>query len=522
MPFITTITRRKEDCGITLRSKIVTPKHKLTRRRDYPIRIKKSTLSDYECCVIDNATIKTRLSNRNDMDSLSYNIDNMDSSGSNDTKISYSIEDTDSTYRLSDYLSPSGEILQRPLYGTPNDISGNLVITVKKNEESVVSKIPVMIRPYTASEIVNDTNMFAAATLWDAIRNGNDPAGRSGYNNIISPLDFTKVPDVSAKSDIPIQVIYEIDDELTRAGAPVSSLAEPRIKADGTVSRMAYLDAAARYAVDKSVAEIRNGRDGISTQNIIDRINAVRENARVCFSVGKIAIKAKISLDGVVSNNTITISAGVLSKCVSKNEIIAMVKRQLKLVITDIDGSGNSATLGTYTFSDSASNNPLTITKVAGHTTKLSVYRYINSDPNVYDQELQIASTNNSTHTDLKGIAAIETTNAAITDYDSSSFDQTKYENKFVQPGVGPIDGSSDNGAYGLGGRINTNSSGQLYELGIWHDGFIENPSGTQNFAISVSVTIPGNIYADDSAINFASDASTSVINLVKGIQMVG
>ena len=516
MPFITTVTRRKEDGGITLRAKIVTPKHKIVRRKNYPICIKKNVLSDYECCVIDNANAKTRISNKNEMDALCINIDGMDTYGNHDTKISYLIEnDPESSTNLSDYLAPSGEIIQRPKYNpsASTDVSGYLVISVKKNDEEVISKIPVTIKQYSAAEVLNDNNLFNIQTIWNAIKGDNDPANVNGYMHIMNSLDFSGIPSSSTKSEIPVRVNITIEDSLTVAAAPGGSIAEKRISDSGDVTRLDYEHGARIYSSNPSLAVPLNGQGASSgsTNTIIGRINSVASKARVCFAIGGIKIIAKLSLGDIVNGKTVTITGRTLTKFLKKSDVEEALRRSLRMYQLNTDGSVSSIAY----FKDTG---VITIPKVAGKTTSFKVFEFVNDDAGIYDDTTKLASTSNLSLPSLAGImAGMQVQSVSISDFDNiGTFNPADFNDKFVRPGEQPTDNLT-NGAYISDGTVYHPDN--LFTFGIWHDGWIADTVGPQKFAIVATITIPGNVYSED-GIEIASSRSTSTLTLSRKFMM--
>ena len=155
MSFIGIVTRKEQDTGVTLEAKIVTPNKKKATRQKFKVKVKKTGLSDYECCVLDQATVRNKL-NKQDLTAVKEDI-NFTYNGENGTKIEYSIENTGEP-KLTDCLGEDGKIISRPKYGQ-NDASGYIVMTVKKGVESLTTKISVTIKQILGQEVIASTSI---------------------------------------------------------------------------------------------------------------------------------------------------------------------------------------------------------------------------------------------------------------------------------------------------------------------------------------------------------------------------
>lgn len=249
MSFKGIVTRKDQDAGVTLEAKIVTPnKVKATKQR-FKVRVKKSGLSDYECCVLDQETVRKKLSSQQNLTSLTSDV-SLTYNGDNGTKITYEIEDTGTTL-LSNYFSADGKILGRPLYGE-DSASGYLVMTVSKGSESLKTRLRVIVEGVSASEVLN-CSAITEASLWNSIKGQNDlynatNLDSSGHKNIFYSLKFientnslynsTDRATITSLSKTPVTITWSIEDN-----ARNSVITEDRIKEDGSIFTPAYKDA---------------------------------------------------------------------------------------------------------------------------------------------------------------------------------------------------------------------------------------------------------------------------------------
>lgn len=220
MSFIGLVTRKEKDTGVTLLAKIVTPSKKKSARKTFKVKVKANALDDYSCCVIDHATVKSRLENSQDLSAmiedivLSYN-------GIHGTTISYEIADKPNhSPKLTDYLGEDGKLLGRPKYSPTGSANaeGQLTIIVTKGNAEVRSNLQIAIKGYTAEEVFAQ-GAFTKQKLWQVICGTNRPdysdtPHMGGNNNITKPLSFVSEMRCDEISTVPVNITYTIVDDL--------------------------------------------------------------------------------------------------------------------------------------------------------------------------------------------------------------------------------------------------------------------------------------------------------------------
>lgn len=226
MSFIGIVTRKEQDTGVTLEAKIVTPNKKKAAKQKFKVRIKKTGLTDYECCVLDQSTIRNKLYMQQDLTAVKTDI-NFTYNGENGTSIEYSIENTGEPL-LTNYIGEDGKLIGRPRYGE-NDSSGYIVMTVKKGIESIPTQIRVTVKQTMAQEVLA-CSAIKESSLWNAIRGNNAPwsntEATSGHRNIFYNLDLITTTDSKKLSSAdrntlyalttePIQIAWSVQDTAT-------------------------------------------------------------------------------------------------------------------------------------------------------------------------------------------------------------------------------------------------------------------------------------------------------------------
>lgn len=222
--FIGFVTRKDKDTGVTLRAKIVTPNKKLATVKDFRVKVKANALDDYSCCVIDHATMKKIIENTQDLESLSESFQFL-YNGEHGTTISYSIQGKGDDDSIKNYLSDDGTLAGRPKYSSngSSDASGLIVLTVKKGDAKVESRIMVTVKGMSADEVLNSDKIYnktsgsLEAYLWDNIKGKNKGYSAKGYQAIGDKLEFnnTKEIIVAELSDTPITCTWTVvNDEI--------------------------------------------------------------------------------------------------------------------------------------------------------------------------------------------------------------------------------------------------------------------------------------------------------------------
>ena len=146
-------------------------------------------MSDYECCVLDQASIRNKLNNQQDLTAVKEDI-NFVYNGEHGTRVEYQIENAGDP-KITDCIGEDGKIISRPKYGK-SDANGYIVMTVKKGIESITTKIRVIIKQTFGQEVLYNQNI-TEPSLWNAIRGKNAQwtnDSTSGHKNIFYNLNF--------------------------------------------------------------------------------------------------------------------------------------------------------------------------------------------------------------------------------------------------------------------------------------------------------------------------------------------
>lgn len=549
MPFISSVTRRKKDAGVTLRAKVVTPKHHLSATKQYKIRIKANAMSDYDCCVADNALVVAKINNRNDLENITQALEGMDAYGNNDTIHSYSIENTfESSGKITDYLANDGQIINRPLYGTAGEIEGFLVVKTSKNAEAVISKIPISMAPYSASEVFANSNLYNVSILWNTIRGDNDPASLNGMNNVYKNLNLTNKIDFSSMctsdGEAAITCTYDIKDDLAGDSAYHDSVTnrdfvtEPRINDLGAVSRMTYESAARlfigvygnkhtynRYETkDKWIDKIEGTKEGTTPvvgDAFINKVQRITKGARIAFRVGKISVRAHFKVEGEDYYSQylpLQIVSDYLTYDQVKNAIMNSCKlhfyHEYKSIGTNIDTLYNLVQKNGNEVSDSNFSQIDAIAPDATGTVKtgkMFIYTNPGADNAIANDALaNLALSSSNDSNGFGGLSGLSMS-MLIRKADDLSVDYNFASNpgKFESPLGFAINNSSDIG-----------NSGDTNYVHLNYPKFISETNPDNNkFAILVSLIISGGVYSERGK-NIGDSASTETINLVHGFQV--
>ena len=543
MPFISSVTRRKKDAGVTLRAKVVTPKHHLSATKQYKIRIKANAMSDYDCCVADNALVVAKINNRNDLENITQALEGMDAYGNNDTIHSYSIENTfESSGKITDYLANDGQIINRPLYGTKGEIEGFLVVKTSKNAESVISKIPISMAPYSASEVFANSNLYNVSILWNTIRGENDPAYLNGMNNVYKNLNLTNKIDFSSMctsdGEAAITCTYDIKDELAEDSAYHDKVPEPRISNLGAVSRMTYEDAAQlfiNYYINKSsydtfetkdkwIDKIEGTKEGtipVAGDAFINKVQRITKGARIAFRVGRISIRAHFKVEGEDYYSQY-LPLQIVSKYLKTEQVRNAIMNSCKLHFyneykdlgTNIDTlyklvQKNGDEIPESDFSEIYAIAPDATGTVK--TGRMFIYTNPGADNAIANNalaNLALSSSNDSSgFGGLSGLSMsmlIRKAENLNVEYSFAS-NPGKFESK---PGFSITNGS----------QIGHDDDTQYFHLN--YPKFISETNPNNNkFAILASLIISGGVYSQDGE-DIGNSTSTETINLVHGFQV--
>lgn len=316
MSFIGIVTRKEQDTGVTLEAKIVTPNKKKATRQRFKVKVKKTGLSDYECCVLDQATVRNKFNVQQDLTAVKEDI-NFTYNGENGTRIEYSIENTGEP-KLTDYLGEDGKIISRPKYGQ-NDASGYIVMTVKKGVESLTTKIRVTIKQTLGQEVLASTSI-KDSSLWNAIRGTNAQWANdssSGHKNIFYNLNLITSSNqllasdrdaIAELTDTPITISWTITDNAIN-----SVITQNRISEDGTIFIPAYQDACT--LLNTSVDAVLVG--------------TTQYNKRV--RIGGLILKATFTLGE--ESKTVTFDCSTCSKYITNKEVIDFAQSKTDVIL---------------------------------------------------------------------------------------------------------------------------------------------------------------------------------------------
>ena len=300
MSFIGIVTRKEQDTGVTLEAKIVTPNKKKATRQKFKVKVKKTGLSDYECCVLDQATVRNKL-NKQDLTAVKEDI-NFTYNGENGTKIEYSIENTGEP-KLTDCLGEDGKIISRPKYGQ-NDASGYIVMTVKQ----------ILGQEVLASTSIKDSS------LWNAIRGTNAQWANdssSGHKNIFYNLNLITSSNqmlASARAAIaeltntPIEITWTITDNAIN-----SVITQNRISENGSIFIPAYQDACTL----------------LNTNVDAVLVGTTQYNKRV--RIGGLILKATFTLGD--ESKTITFDCSTCSKYITNKEVSDFAQSKTDIIL---------------------------------------------------------------------------------------------------------------------------------------------------------------------------------------------
>ena len=241
MSFKGIVTRKDEDTGVNLLAKIVTPNKKRSTKKIFSVKVKANSLSDFECCVIDVSTARSKITKGINIVDVRSDVP-MSYYGENGTTISYKIIDVDNdSPKLSKYLKSDGKLNGRPKYGE-GDATGFIEIEAKKNAAKTSTRISVTILQTSATEVLFNDTYFTHAIIWNIIRKTNaaysSDESSSGHKNIKADLDF-KESYVCPLTDTPIQLEYNVQGgEINVNGSKVV-----RMSNSGVYGKISYINA---------------------------------------------------------------------------------------------------------------------------------------------------------------------------------------------------------------------------------------------------------------------------------------
>lgn len=342
MSFVGLVTRKEKDTGVTLLAKIVTPNKKKSAKKAFKVKVKANALDDYSCCVIDHATVKTRLENSQELGAmiedivLSYN-------GVNGTTISYEMNDKPNHYpKLTDYITEDGKLLGRPKYNpsSSGNAEGTLSIIVRKGNAEVRSNLQIAVKAITADEVFAQGS-FTKQKIWEAIRGMNaiqysDAMHEGGNHNITYPLTLVNEVRCDDVSTVPVKLSYTITDDLIaylpsngeyngkseyndENGELIKSRIDP---ATGKV-------AAFSYSASAYLANTLNMEGSMITNDGMVSARRVR--------IGGLRINVNMSLDEATTPRTMILDAAVMSKLLTNQEVFDnIISKNFRYFVNDV------------------------------------------------------------------------------------------------------------------------------------------------------------------------------------------
>lgn len=337
MSFKGIVTRKDEDTGVNLLAKIVTPNKKKSTKKIFAVKVKANSLSDFECCVIDLATARSKILNGVNTTDVRSDVP-MSYYGENGTTLSYKIIDVDSgSSKLTEYLKSDGKLNGKPRYGE-GDAVGFIEIEAKKNEAKTTTRISITVTQTSATEVLFNNTYFTHATVWNIIRGENaaysNDNSSSGHKNINSNLVFPPTYTCTALTDSPITVTCTV-----KGGQiDVKESKVTRMTSDGTYGEIPYVDACTLVGTsyDATISGTLNLR------NVV---------------IGGLQISVKLELGG--KSRTFDFDCATKSNQITNEEVLNALMDGIFMYYTSTNGSNKlshafgssiSSTTPDYTF----------------------------------------------------------------------------------------------------------------------------------------------------------------------------
>lgn len=317
MSFIGLVTRKDKDTGVTLRAKVVTPSKKKSATQDFKVRVKRSGLSDYERCVMDQAAIREALTTQNFLSGINHDI-HFINPGPNGCDIKYEICDV-GTPLLSDYIDSSGKLIGRPKFGE-NAATGYIAITVSYGKESIQTRINITIAQYDGNDIILSDKVFSHEIIWNAIKGMNDAYAQNGHKSIQYQLNLIQTSnelpvsvkkEYTAMSSTPATFTWEVEDQYSN-----SVITQPRITVEGTkgnVFRPSYKDAVTLV--------------GTSSDIKIVSVDSISKDRSV--QMEGLILRCKVTLG--TSSREIEFLCGTRSKWLTNQEVLDVLVDELNI-----------------------------------------------------------------------------------------------------------------------------------------------------------------------------------------------
>ena len=365
MSFKGIVTRKQENTGVTLRAKIVTDNKKKSVKKDYKITILANDISDREACMRDLVNTQERL--------YSQNIGNLDGTtnlrlntmGQYGTNILYEIINDGNFSNVSKYLNPNtGVINGRPLFGE-KDASGAIKITVSKNEEKVTGLVNIVIKAYTAKEVLNSPKVSKDA-LWSKIA-GSQQQYYLNNNTIDLVSTWSPWNALEPLSNTPITIEWTIDDKLLTGVSGI--LTEKRVSVGNKqVITPAYSLLSAAYndktAENAQITISEGDKNNSSTYARKLKVNGL--NISAVLSIGEET--KQIVFENIYTNSALLTNAEVMTAIKANTDTLSGGAKESKDF--RVFNASDNSDIGGYIVEGTASSaiSGPTVTKINANT----------------------------------------------------------------------------------------------------------------------------------------------------------
>lgn len=441
MSFKGIVTRKDEDTGVNLLAKIVTPNKKKSTKKIFSVKVKANSLSDFECCVIDLATARSKIISGINTTDVRSDVP-MSYYGENGTTISYKIIDVDTGKpKLSKYLKSDGKISGRPKYGE-GDATGFIEIETKKNAAKTSTRISVTVLQTSATEVLYDNTYFTPAIVWNIIRKTNaaysTDDSSSGHKNIKADLDF-KETYTCPLTDTPIKLEYAVQGgEINVNGSKVS-----RMSNAGVYGKITYANACT--LVGTSYNAKTSGSPNVRT-----------------VIIGDLGITVTLKL-GEDASRSFTFDCATSSEQITNEEVLNALMGGILQYYTSTNGSNKLS----HSFNSSVS-------------TTTPDYTFTGVDDG--EGEITVLKCGNGGNgANLLNIPSLKLSEGEV-------ILETSYEIKDIK-GTGSYDDTMINQAFN-GGQWSSNSANTESVLKFKYDSFYNAASDKKSFSIACKVDI--------------------------------
>lgn len=335
MSFKGIVTRKEKDTGVTLLAKVVSPNKKKSTKKQYKIRVIANGMSDREACNRDLIWMKNNFYEQGVVD-LQSSL-NFIPIGQYGTNIAYNIVNDSVDVPLTDFLDKNtGKLLGKPVFGQ-GDATGRIQIIVSKGQETLTGVVAVVIKAYTAFEVLHNSNTVNATGLWTAIANGNSPYyllnGKVTLIQSWEPWKGSPLP----PSNEPIGVSWKIEDKLVSLGIVTS----PR------VSTSSNLVSCPDYTVISTALQANK----LGNVNVIEGISPSYSEYSKVLKMDGLTLQATLTLGSeTVVLEPFSVYTNTLP--LTNEEVMSEVESQVEVL-----NNGNSESLLFRVYSGSGNNN---------------------------------------------------------------------------------------------------------------------------------------------------------------------